>query len=269
MIVWLLGSVALAVPLGCEQARGVAERAAAERADEASELRLAADELCGITTQPEREPDRAPVWEEAAPEGRVAIAVFHSASVPGGGGECADLAELLALGGDARPFANVLARCDRSTSGGRMANLPSSGAGRTPAMGAVAWSFASAKLTSGYGWRLHPILKKRRFHHGLDLAASMGEPIPAIASGKVVWAGDRGDGYGEIVEILHPSGAITRYGHNSVLLVHAGEPVVAGQAIARAGSTGLSTAPHVHFEVRVNGEAVDPRPYIKEPRRLE
>lgn len=127
------------------------------------------------------------------------------------------------------------------------------------------WPVSPVRITSPFGMRWHPIAQQRRMHWGIDLAASYGQPVRAAESGRVVEAGWRG-GYGNTVIILH--GTVngntyaTLYGHNSRLAVSVGQEVQAGQVIAYAGSTGYSTGPHVHFEVWVNGKAVDPIPYM-------
>jgi murein DD-endopeptidase MepM/ murein hydrolase activator NlpD len=113
------------------------------------------------------------------------------------------------------------------------------------------------RLTSGFGERFHPILGYRRFHAGLDLAASAGTPIVAAADGRVVGAGWRG-GYGQEVQISHAGGVDTLYGHMSRIAAHAGELVHKGQVIGYVGSTGLSTGPHLHFEVTKNGRPINP-----------
>lgn len=113
------------------------------------------------------------------------------------------------------------------------------------------------RLTSGFGARFHPILGYRRFHDGLDLAAPAGTPIAAAADGKVVSAGWRG-GYGEQVEIAHSGGLETRYGHMSRIAARIGQVVRKGEVIGWVGSTGLSTGPHVHFEVMKGGRPVNP-----------
>ncbi|MEM9771459.1 MAG: peptidoglycan DD-metalloendopeptidase family protein [Cyanobacteria bacterium P01_D01_bin.73] len=120
---------------------------------------------------------------------------------------------------------------------------------------------ASGPLTSGYGWRRHPILKRSRFHNGLDFGARYGSTIRAAHSGRVIMAKWFG-GYGNTVIIDRGDGISTLYGHASELYVSNGQTVSAGQAIAAIGSTGLSTGPHLHFEVRINGKPTDPRPYL-------
>lgn len=114
-----------------------------------------------------------------------------------------------------------------------------------------------ARLSSNFGTRKHPITKAIRHHDGLDLAAPQASPIRAIASGLVVFA-DPYSGYGNLVVILHPDGTSSHYGHNSKNLVTPGTHVKAGAIIALVGSTGLATGPHLHFEIRSNGKALDP-----------
>ena len=114
------------------------------------------------------------------------------------------------------------------------------------------------RLTSGFGERFHPILGYERFHAGLDLAAAAGTPIVAAADGKVVSAGWAG-GYGRAVAIAHAGGIETKYGHMSRIAAFAGELVHRGDVIGYVGSTGLSTGPHLHFEVLKNGRPVNPK----------
>ncbi|BAY62641.1 peptidase M23B [Calothrix brevissima NIES-22] len=120
---------------------------------------------------------------------------------------------------------------------------------------------SDAATSSPFGWRIHPILGYRRFHAGLDFAASYGSTIRAADSGTVIFAGWYG-GYGKAVIIDHGDGITTLYGHTSELYVSEGQGVQRGQAIAAVGSTGLSTGPHLHFEVRRNGTPVDPAAYL-------
>ncbi|WP_414513099.1 murein hydrolase activator EnvC family protein [Nostoc sp. PCC 9305] len=120
---------------------------------------------------------------------------------------------------------------------------------------------SDASTSSPFGWRIHPILGYRRFHAGLDFAASYGSKIRAADSGRVIFAGWYG-GYGRAVIIDHGNGITTLYGHTSELYVSEGQAVERGQAIAAVGSTGLSTGPHLHFEVRRNGTPVDPTNYL-------
>lgn len=115
--------------------------------------------------------------------------------------------------------------------------------------------------SSSYGWRIDPFNGYKAFHEGLDFPANTGTPIRAAADGIVSFAEHTPD-YGNIVKIEHGAGLETRYAHASKLLVHVGERVVKGQEVAEVGSTGRSTGPHLHYEIRLNGESLDPRKYL-------
>jgi hypothetical protein len=121
---------------------------------------------------------------------------------------------------------------------------------------------APGELTSGFGWRSDPFRGSARFHAGVDVAAPTGTPIYAAASGRVLRA-EWSSGYGNLVEIDHGFGITTRYGHNSAFVVATGDTVRAGQLIAKMGSTGRSTGPHCHFELRIDGTAHDPMKYLQ------
>jgi len=116
-------------------------------------------------------------------------------------------------------------------------------------------------LSSYFGYRTDPFTGRPEFHEGVDIAGKMGEPVVAVAAGVVTYAGKR-SGYGNLVEISHGNGFVTRYGHNSAILVAVGDTVSKGQAVALMGSTGRSTGPHVHFEVWRGGKAVNPIKYL-------
>lgn len=117
---------------------------------------------------------------------------------------------------------------------------------------------ADGPITSGYGMRYHPILRRYRMHTGVDIGAGYGSPIRAAADGEVILAGHM-RGYGNTVIVDHGGGVSTLYAHCSDILVFEGQNVQKGQIIARVGSTGLATGPHLHFEVRHNGTPVNPR----------
>jgi murein DD-endopeptidase MepM/ murein hydrolase activator NlpD len=116
-------------------------------------------------------------------------------------------------------------------------------------------------ITSSFGPRLHPILGTTRMHTGVDMHAAWGEPVAAAAGGRVIFAGAYG-GYGNAVILDHGGGMSTLYGHLSSIVVGYGDTVTAGQTIGLVGATGLATGPHLHFEVRIDGQPVDPAPYL-------
>jgi murein DD-endopeptidase MepM/ murein hydrolase activator NlpD len=116
-------------------------------------------------------------------------------------------------------------------------------------------------LSSRYGKRSDPFTGKQDFHQGLDFAGKKGSEVVAVGDGVVSWAGKR-SGYGNLIEVTHGNGYVTRYGHNQKNLVKAGDTVKKGQQIALLGSTGRSTGPHVHFEVVRDGKTVNPARYI-------
>lgn len=115
--------------------------------------------------------------------------------------------------------------------------------------------------SSSFGWRLDPFNGHKAFHEGLDFMASVGTPIYASARG-IVSAAEQTPDYGKIVKIDHGLGVETRYAHASLLLVHAGDRVEKGQKIAEVGSSGRSTGPHLHYEIRLDGNPLDPRKYL-------
>ncbi len=118
------------------------------------------------------------------------------------------------------------------------------------------------RITSEFGYRIHPILKTRKLHTGIDIGVPANSTIVAAQSGTVIASGYNG-GYGKIVMVDHGGGIVTLYAHNNTLLVGEGDKVEKGQAITKSGSTGLSTGPHLHFEVRENGKYVNPLPWLK------
>jgi murein DD-endopeptidase MepM/ murein hydrolase activator NlpD len=122
-------------------------------------------------------------------------------------------------------------------------------------------------MSSPFGMRLDPFLGRPAIHTGIDLRGEVGEPVHATAAGKVSIAGREG-GYGNMVEINHGNGLATRYGHLSKILVHVGQTVHIGDVIGLIGSTGRSTGPHLHYETRINGEAVDPQKFLRAGIRL-
>ncbi|MFO8156443.1 MAG: M23 family metallopeptidase [Pseudomonadota bacterium] len=116
--------------------------------------------------------------------------------------------------------------------------------------------------SSGYGMRSDPFSGRNSMHRGQDFAGREGTPVYATASGVVTWAARR-HSYGKLVEINHGNGYVTRYAHNSAISVEVGDTIKSGDKIAEVGSTGRSTGPHVHYEVWVNGDTVDPMQYVQ------
>jgi murein DD-endopeptidase MepM/ murein hydrolase activator NlpD len=127
--------------------------------------------------------------------------------------------------------------------------------------GSLSMPISGARLSSMFGWRVHPIFGTRRLHAGVDLSAGTGTPIRAADDGFVVWADWRG-GYGLATVIDHGGALATLYGHQSRQIVRAGQTVSRGQVIGYVGSTGFSTGPHLHFETRILGTPVDPLGYL-------
>lgn len=119
----------------------------------------------------------------------------------------------------------------------------------------------SHRVTSSYGYRIHPVYNTKKFHSGIDIGAGYGLDIVAAEAGVVTLAATNG-GYGKCIVINHGSGITTLYGHCSTLLVSKGDSVSRGQVIAKVGSTGVSTGPHLHFEVRKNGATTDPMSWV-------
>lgn len=128
---------------------------------------------------------------------------------------------------------------------------------------AAEYGFApvSGQMTSAFGWRVDPFTGAKRFHGGIDLAASAGTAVYAPQAGQVAYSGNYG-GYGNVVVLHHGNSLYTLYGHNSQLLVKAGDAVYRGQVISKVGSSGRSTGPHLHFEVHHNGQYVNPLTYL-------
>ncbi|MHB8731561.1 MAG: murein hydrolase activator EnvC family protein [bacterium] len=133
---------------------------------------------------------------------------------------------------------------------------PHRGARLSLLSGSFLWP-ASGPISSGFGWRIDPFIHRRALHTGIDIAVPWGTPVKAAQSGTVLFVGWM-TGYGNVVVLDHGNGVSTVYAHLSSYVVHAGEAVTRGQVIARAGSTGWSTGPHLHFEVRQDGQPVDP-----------
>ena len=122
---------------------------------------------------------------------------------------------------------------------------------------------ANSYITSGYGGRADPFGGGAAFHKGIDFHARVGDPVMAVADGVVSYSGVR-SGYGKVIEVDHGNGYVTRYAHNSRLLLQVGDLVRSGQQVAKAGSTGRSTGAHVHFEVWQDGHVLNPKKFLSE-----
>ncbi|WP_195937850.1 murein hydrolase activator EnvC family protein [Romboutsia sp. 1001713B170131_170501_G6] len=118
-----------------------------------------------------------------------------------------------------------------------------------------------SRISSPYGYRLHPVLNVQKIHTGIDIPAPKGTPAVATDSGTVIYSGLKGS-YGNTVMIQHDNGKVSLYAHNDQLLVSVGQKVQKGQAVTKIGNTGRSTGPHLHFEIRINGKHTNPMPYI-------
>jgi murein DD-endopeptidase MepM/ murein hydrolase activator NlpD len=165
------------------------------------------------------------------------------------------------LGADAGPFERQLYRINITRAqverlNRTLALVPY----RKPVIGEV-------EFTSGFGVRSDPFLGRPAMHTGLDFRAATGDPVRATANGRVASSGWAG-GYGRMVEIDHGNGLSTRYGHLSEIGVKVGDPIRIGQVIGAVGSTGRSTGPHLHYETRIDGEAVDPQKFLRAGVRL-
>ena len=118
-----------------------------------------------------------------------------------------------------------------------------------------------SRVSSPFGYRIHPVLGIKKLHTGIDIPAPTGTPTVAVSSGTVIYSGVQGS-YGNTVMIQHDNGLVSLYAHNSSLVVKVGDQVKKGQVVAKIGSTGRSTGPHLHFEIRVNGTAQNPLNYL-------
>ena len=153
-------------------------------------------------------------------------------------------------------FQQLFARWDRGESRGLVQPIPQvSVPSRMPV--------ENARLSSGYGMRTHPVLGRRKGHKGVDLAAPTGTPVYATADGTISRA-NWFSSYGKFISIEHGADMQTRYAHLSQIVVNAGDTVKKGELIGYVGSTGRSTGPHLHYEVRIAGQDVDPAPYMIE-----
>lgn len=151
---------------------------------------------------------------------------------------------------------------DQGLDPGRVLLLPSVRLHFTDYLMPVEWTSGPRRISSGFGYRRHPVLGVRRFHQGLDLPRPAGSPVRAAREGRVIFAGWQG-GFGRLIILKHPGGMKTWYGHLSSINVDPGQRVVKGAFIGRVGSSGLATGPHLHFEVRDRfGNPLNPKKFL-------
>jgi murein DD-endopeptidase MepM/ murein hydrolase activator NlpD len=226
--------------------------ARADLASKASVLALKRAQLADREQQAQAALDRVEQLAAAARDAAAAVeeqvAARRTALATAATERAADLARYRSLEAESARLAALL----------RRAAGTSRGTGRV-GRGGMLWP-TPGPVTSGFGYRIHPIYGYLRFHPGIDIGAPIGQGIMAVLPGVVVQAGPMGT-YGNIVVVDHGNGFATAYAHQSKILVHVGERVSKGERIGLVGSTGASTGPHLHFETRVNGEPVDPLQY--------
>jgi len=189
---------------------------------------------------------------------------LRSGAIPGRGG--AESSTLPSRDLSVREFADLLERLTRQVGersdqlGVLEALLVQSSANRKflPSLAPI----VDGWFSSNFGYRIDPFTGSQSFHEGIDFPAEVGTPVVAAASGKVVAAGPHPQ-YGKMVEIDHGNGLVSRYAHTSLVFVHEGDLVVRGQRVAAVGSTGRSTGPHLHFEVRLNGVPQNPARFLQ------
>jgi len=196
--------------------------------------------------------------ERLTRDGKISDGEFNFDRVPGMGG--AETAEDMPAGDLLKSLDQLQAKFDHS--GQQLSVLESMLYNQQLQLAAIPSGRPSTGyITSGFGTRSDPFTGGRAHHLGLDFNANTGDPVLAAAGGVVSFSGVK-SGYGNVVQVDHGNGYTTLYGHNSKLIVRAGDIVRAGQQLAKAGSTGRSTGPHVHFEVHVNGRPVNPRKFL-------
>lgn len=156
---------------------------------------------------------------------------------------------------------SVLAYRNSGSNGGLSQKAPTVAKASPNSTGRFIWP-VRGRINSPFGWRIHPVLKKRWFHTGIDIKGNTGTPIAAARDGQVIFAGWM-NGYGRTVIIRHDSKYTTLYAHASSILVKKGQKVKQGQTIAKVGTSGRTTGPHLHFEVRINDKPTDPMSYLR------
>lgn len=237
--------------------RAVAERRLAEKRVAAAQANLQAAQAA-LAAQQEAQQRARNQLDTLAGERRnlVALADAQRSRV---GSEVAQMEDLTAAQ-EAQLEALVVERQRELEAQRESARRAAGIVGETQAPGVLAWPVFGT-ITSPFGYRRNPFNGSPDFHQGLDIAAPMGTTVTAAAAGTVISAGWYG-GYGNYILIDHGGGMATGYGHLSQIFVSVNQQVQKGQAIGAVGSTGMSTGPHLHFEVRINGKATDPAAYL-------
>ena len=196
--------------------------------------------------------------ERLTRDGKLSDGEFNFDRVPGMGGD--ESAEDIPAGDLLKGLDQLQSKFDRS--GAQLSVLESMLYNQQLQLSAIPSGRPSqGYITSGFGTRSDPFSGGVAHHMGIDFNANTGDPVLSAAGGVVSFAGIK-SGFGNVVEVDHGNGYSTLYGHNSKLIVRAGDIVRAGQQLAKAGSTGRSTGPHVHFEVHINGRPVNPRQFL-------
>lgn len=233
-----------------EEARATRLSVAAAAAVQRVQGLIAARQSALATAESARADDRR-AYEKAQAESRAMAEKIRRAEAAARAAAARVAAERKARDAAARAAA---ARAGQNAGGGAQAVRQDAG-----------WRWpTNGRITSRYGWRTHPIYGDRRFHAGVDIAGGAGALIVATEDAVVLSAGPAG-GYGNYTVLSHGDNVTSTYAHQSAILVRAGQTVRRGQVIGRVGSTGNVTGPHLHFEIRVNGDPVDPLRYVSPP----
>lgn len=171
--------------------------------------------------------------------------------------------QIVRLQAEQRAKEEAARAAQQQSSGGSSSGSSSGSTSSAPSTGRMMWPVpSSGRVSSYFGYRIHPIFHTKKMHTGIDIPASSGSNVLAASSGTVIHSGWFG-GYGNVVMVDHGGGIVTLYAHNSSLVVGVGQSVSKGSVISKIGSTGNSTGPHLHFEVRQNGKYIDPLPWVR------
>lgn len=236
-----------------------AENAAAQAsAGDAKQRRKIAEEFSSLLYLEVLKALRAATAQEGAAEGEALSRDLYTSMMD------AEVARLVAqrdTSGFSKAVESALQRMSVKPSPADAFNPASAPPSGETANGLRTRAPADGVISSGFGLRADPLTGKEKFHDGVDIAAPSGAPITAAAAGRVIFSG-RTAGYGNMVEVDHGGGWVTRYGHNAANLIAVGDTIAEGQQIALVGQTGRATGNHLHFEVRRAGKAVRPEIFL-------